>query len=198
MSGLRGDQGDPAAGTPTAAGDDGLEPSRPLPAPTLEQKLEEALADVVSEEERTVVTRVVREIVQHEAYLGPIPHPEHLERYESILPGAADRLIAMAEKEQEHKNRWESRALIGELFYSTAGLALGFIVSISLIAGSIYCAITEHETVALALVGAAAIGLVPALIRGREMLKRVKHSPADVGPTVNSSADGSVPPRLGG
>ena len=33
-------------------------------------------------------------------YSGPIPPPEDLARYEAIMPGAAERLIAMAENEQ--------------------------------------------------------------------------------------------------
>ncbi len=40
-------------------------------------------------------------------FVGPIPPPNIIERYERILPGSADRIISMAEKEQnfEHKMR---------------------------------------------------------------------------------------------
>lgn len=34
------------------------------------------------------------------SYSGPLPHPADLEEYERILPGAADRILSMAEKEQ--------------------------------------------------------------------------------------------------
>ncbi|MEW6200669.1 MAG: DUF2335 domain-containing protein [bacterium] len=30
-------------------------------------------------------------------YSGPIPLPEHLQKYEQILPGSANRIISMAE-----------------------------------------------------------------------------------------------------
>ncbi|MBI1812728.1 DUF2335 domain-containing protein [Candidatus Peregrinibacteria bacterium] len=42
-------------------------------------------------------------IVQHEqtvSYSGPLPHPGDLERFERILPGAAERIMRMAEQRQ--------------------------------------------------------------------------------------------------
>ncbi|MGI9297693.1 MAG: DUF2335 domain-containing protein [Gammaproteobacteria bacterium] len=36
-----------------------------------------------------------------------VPPPDDLERYERILPGAAERMLSMAEKQQE--NLWEQR-----------------------------------------------------------------------------------------
>ncbi len=36
-------------------------------------------------------------------YNGPIPSPEALEKYEQVQPGFADRLMRMAEKEQEER-----------------------------------------------------------------------------------------------
>lgn len=34
------------------------------------------------------------------SYSGPLPHPADLEKFERILPGAADRILGMAEREQ--------------------------------------------------------------------------------------------------
>lgn len=42
--------------------------------------------------------------VQGLFYQGPIPPPEVLEKYEKISPGFADRIVKMAEIEQEHRN----------------------------------------------------------------------------------------------
>lgn len=38
-----------------------------------------------------------------ESYSGPIPPPAELQNYELIQPGFADRLISMAEKEQNNR-----------------------------------------------------------------------------------------------
>lgn len=42
-----------------------------------------------------------QEIIQQTSiFSGPIPSPEILERYEKLLQGSADRILTMAEKEQ--------------------------------------------------------------------------------------------------
>jgi uncharacterized membrane protein len=38
---------------------------------------------------------------------GPVPSPETFAKYEQILPGAADRLLTMAEKEGDHRRALE-------------------------------------------------------------------------------------------
>lgn len=38
---------------------------------------------------------------RHKSFEGPLPHPEILKRYDEIVPGLAERIVAMAEKEQD-------------------------------------------------------------------------------------------------
>lgn len=40
-------------------------------------------------------------LVRQQVRSGPLPDSEELQRYEQIAPGAAERIIRMAEKEQE-------------------------------------------------------------------------------------------------
>lgn len=47
--------------------------------------------------------------IQTEAFSGPLPHPSDFEKYEAILPGAADRIIKMAEKEQDFRHAIEKQ-----------------------------------------------------------------------------------------
>ena len=42
---------------------------------------------------------------------GPIPSPDAFQQYDEILPGAADRILEMAEKQSDHRMEWEQRAL---------------------------------------------------------------------------------------
>lgn len=50
--------------------------------------------------------------VQQAHYQGPLPLPNHFEGYERVLPGSAERIIAMAEKEQDHRIGQEKQALV--------------------------------------------------------------------------------------
>lgn len=53
--------------------------------------------------------------VQQTLYQGPLPAPEALERYESTLPGAANRIICMAEDEMKHRHAQELVALQSDM-----------------------------------------------------------------------------------
>ena len=51
------------------------------------------------------------EIAQVEAWSGPLPHPDLLQRYEEILPGAAERILVIAENQQRHQISQERKIL---------------------------------------------------------------------------------------
>ena len=48
------------------------------------------------------------EIAHSVSVSGPLPPPEFFRAYEDTLPGAADRILAMAERQQEHRQSQES------------------------------------------------------------------------------------------
>ena len=59
-------------------------------------------------EQRPAKENVSREghlVHQHAemSFSGPLPPPNVLSAYEDLLPGAADRIITMAEKQLEHR-----------------------------------------------------------------------------------------------
>lgn len=48
--------------------------------------------------------------VRHESHFsGPLPRPEDLEKYDNIVPGAAERILQMAEKEMQHRHEEDSK-----------------------------------------------------------------------------------------
>lgn len=52
---------------------------------------------------------------QMTAHAGPLPAPETLGGYEEILPGAAERILRMAEREQESRVTLEHRQLEADI-----------------------------------------------------------------------------------
>src|SRR5690242_8766078 len=46
-----------------------------------------------------------------ERYEGLLPHPEHLARFEAILPGTTDRILKIAENQSSHRHRMENKFL---------------------------------------------------------------------------------------
>ena len=67
------------------------------------------------------------EIQQHK---GPLPSPLVFEQYDQVVPGAAERIIDMAEGEAEHKRSMERVAIEATSAEVKRGQFLGFIAAI--------------------------------------------------------------------
>ncbi len=63
-------------------------------------------------------------------FAGTLPHPRHLEDYDLVLPGLADRIIRMAEDEQSHCPELESTTVAATEKLGTWGMACGLIVAV--------------------------------------------------------------------
>lgn len=72
------------------------------------------------------------------AFRGPIPPPQLLDAYNQIVPNAAERIISMAEREQEHRHHLEKNVIGSDVRRADYGLVLGFIVALVLGVGGIY------------------------------------------------------------
>lgn len=132
--------------------------------------------------------------VSQKIHQGPLPAPEDLQRYEQLLPGAAERIIKMAELEQQHRHSQEVKAISSEvvtreILQSTEksrisgvmssdkrGQYLGGAVSVLAIAGSVYCASIQQPVVAIALVSMPILGIVKALLSKPSQLSADKNS----------------------
>lgn len=76
-------------------------------------------------------------VEHHIEYNGPLPIPSHLEAYENILPGSADRIITMAEKEAEHRHDMETKAIEFAQRDARRGQTFTFIIVMASLIGGI-------------------------------------------------------------
>ena len=67
------------------------------------------------------------------AFSGPIPPPNLLKKYDDALPGAADRILSMAEKEQSHRHLSEDKQVDAASRDSFLGLLFALIVTITVV-----------------------------------------------------------------
>jgi len=65
-----------------------------------------------------------------EYFSGPLPHPTILEKYETIHPGLADRIMKMAESQSDHRKDLEKKVILHDRAKSWAGIVFGFIIVI--------------------------------------------------------------------
>ncbi|MBR2674038.1 MAG: DUF2335 domain-containing protein [Mogibacterium sp.] len=73
-----------------------------------------------------------------ESYSGPLPQPKHLRQYENVVPGAANRILEMAESEASHRHSFEKEMLRIESRDSLLGIFFATI----LCAGTIIAGVT--------------------------------------------------------
>ena len=100
----------------------------------------QVILDAVPESKKEEVKEALM-IIRSEMYSGPIPPPEALARYEEIQPGAADRILKMAEKQQEHRMALETKAIGGQVDQSKRGQLFGFILVFVCIAVAVFFAV---------------------------------------------------------
>ncbi len=104
---------------------------------------------------------------QFSALIGPLPHPAILQGYEDVLPGAAERIIALAEKQSAHRMGIESQVVTHESWRSWAGLCSGTAIALAFLGGSIGLTISGHEVAGAVLGAIDIVGITSVFILGR-------------------------------
>lgn len=86
-----------------------------------------------------------------ERHSGPLPSAETLIKYDSVIPNGADRIMVMAEKQQDHRMAMENKVVTSQLSQSFKGQILGFILCFLALASSVYLGVTGHEGIGAAI-----------------------------------------------
>lgn len=141
-------------------------PPEPVEKRPIEEVIEGVLRNRVPGREVHVLSREIAQIVVSESFSGPIPHPIHLREYDQILPGGADRLMAMAETNLKHGMDMERKALEAQIADGKRGMWIGAALFALLIvlAAAIHL-ITGSEAVPGVFLGAAVLGGIALFVR---------------------------------
>ena len=95
--------------------------------------------------------RHIGQIIRQEMrYQGPIPPVEEFAGYERILPGAADRILKMAENQAGHRQTLERRALAGDLIKVMMGTVLAYITFAGAMGAAVYLLANDKPLYGLA------------------------------------------------
>lgn len=128
--------------------------------------------------QRLMERPIIRSMIVAETHQGPLPPARTLAGYEKVLPGAAERVMQMAEKEQAHRHEMQkqhqqkdlelqSKAITEQLEINKTGQKYGFHIAIAVLLLAGLMAIMGHEAVALTLVGIDVVGLAAVFVVGR-------------------------------
>ena len=92
------------------------------------------------------------QVIQHQQTIhqGPIPRPEDFAAYERVLPGAADRILKMAENQATHRQGMERRAISSDIVKSMMGTVLAYITFGGSMYGAVYLLLHDKPIQSLA------------------------------------------------
>ena len=153
-----------------------------VPRPTLPSEIDKAVRLQIQE------TQVVQ---AH--FAGPLPLPEHLSEYEGIAPGAAERIIRMAELQAGHRRTTESRIVDSGIRLESRGQIFGFVIGMTALVGGIGLMAFDKSITGVATSLSALAALVGVFVwseRQRRRELREKADPAAFG------AEPIAPPQL--
>lgn len=106
------------------------------------------------------------------SFRGPIPPPDALARYERICPGFAERIIALAEREAENRQRLERDSMriaendaVAARLETKHGQNLAFWITIVAFLAAVICAYLRQPWVAGVIAGTTLASIVSSIMR---------------------------------
>ena len=119
------------------------------------------------------------------SFSGPIPPPEVLEKYNQALPGAAERILSMAEQQSHHRQSIETKVIDSNIFVQKLGPFLGFIVAMTAVVGGIVLILKGKDGYGLASIIAPLAGLAGVFLYGKQQQRK----------DLDDKAQGFIPPQ---
>ena len=119
-------------------------------------------------------------------FSGPLPHPEFFQAYDDTLPGAAHRILTMAEKQQEYRHSQQSVRLASDASRETRGQWMAFAIVLVALIGSMTLIAFDKTVEGITTALGAIVGIVGVFISSKRAGSR--DSPPDPPPLPQSPA----------
>jgi uncharacterized membrane protein len=105
--------------------------------------------------------------IAQSSFSGPLPPPDILRGYDQIVPGAAARILKMAEEQAQHRQNLERIVIEGGSKRANMGLWLGFILSMVVLALSAALIFNGYEIAGTVIGSIDLVSLVTVFVVGR-------------------------------
>ncbi len=116
------------------------------------------------------------EVSAAQFYVGPLPPPEQLLKYNEAVSNGAERILAMAERQAAHRQSLESKVIEADIKRSYWGLAAGFTVTVSALFTSAFLIYNGHDLAGGSIFGASLVTIVIAFVSGASLRKKERES----------------------
>lgn len=130
----------------------------------MDRVLNDALSDILQPSQQKQVVERVRQVIVQKSHSGPLPSEDTVRGYEQASPGSFNRIIAMAEKDQDAVITSSTFKAKSDSDYRMACLGMGLIALLVLVGGIVYLGMNDRPAAAASIAGMGAIGIVGAFI----------------------------------
>jgi uncharacterized membrane protein len=104
-------------------------------------------------------------------HAGPLPDAESIMKYDTVIPQGADRIMKMAEKQQEHRMNLEAKIVSSQSRQSNLGQWFGLIIGLVGIGSGTFLAYSGQTTVGGIIAGGTVVSLVSVFVIGKKNQK---------------------------
>ncbi len=111
---------------------------------------------------------------------GPLPPPSSLAEYEAVIEGGAERILAMAERNQTHRQGLDRAAVAHEIRIAYAGQAAALVVALAGIGAGAYIAYLGQTVAGTGVIGGTIVAIVGAYFKGVSSRRREREFKAEI------------------
>lgn len=97
------------------------------------------------------VARQVKAELRFSGFSGPLPPPEMLAAYKDAFPECPERIVAMAERQSQHRQDMEKADLEGAIKLRGRGQIIGALIAFAGLAGGVYLLANDKSVGGLAI-----------------------------------------------
>ena len=116
------------------------------------------------EDKRVKMMEFVGYMEEYKSFNGPLPAPEDFQQYEQVLPGAADRILSMAEKQLSHRTDLEKEIVAKNFRQSSTGQYIGASLALLCIAVAFWLGMNGHDWLAGIIASTTVIGIITVFV----------------------------------
>lgn len=132
----------------------------------------EAFKDITDEKKKELLKLFSFTLIKQSSHSGPLPSPESLDKYNSIIPNGGDRIMKMAENQQEHRMAIEKKVITSQSNQSILGQIFGLIIGVLGIVGGVILGIYGNPYVGGVIGGGTVVSLVTVFVLGKKYQKK--------------------------
>ena len=102
------------------------------------------------------------------AFSGPLPPPEIMKAYNDILPGGAERILAMAENQAQHRRELEKIVVKGNSWHQVWGIVAAFVVTVLVVGAGTFLIYNDKDASGLTMIITNLVALAGVFVYARK------------------------------